>query len=297
MNDNRLAEQKVKVMNCPIVRVVVVEDKLVVCGKEGMVAYEIAKLKNGVTPLISVACSPSQKCFNSVVYDKLRETMYLGCENGSVVGVDVKSGESKVCYEGDVEEGVAILDMDILSSSVLFLGCSNASVLCFDLDKSAVLWRINLSKGEVEKGGDLPELKSTPASVRCTNVKVDPTQKWLLCGCGGNVAKNQGGFVSLWHVEAREAVSAMPMRGCPSGCGWAHGEIILCGSESAVYQYSMKGTLSCHSTLQNMPQVSDMAIFQHPDDLIGSVIALCGNSDSVVLLNGVGRTPFSLKVK
>lgn len=284
-------------MRCGLLKISAIDGRLLVCGKLGLIVLDQSKIFNkqsfDVAPLYSLDASASQKCFNAMKYDSISKRVFLGCEDGSVVVADVTKASSDTVVERDVDDDYAVLDLDV-SSSFIFVGCSNALVQCYDKESYALLWRLNLQKGQVEKAEERVVKGST---LRCTNVLVDPAQKWLICGCGGNLANNEGGFFSLWHIEAREVVSVMPMRGCPSGCGWVHDELVCCGAESTLYQYSLKGLLTSHSTFSNMRLIKDIAVFYHPDDLIGAGIVVCGESEdenAVSVVSKVGRNPISL---
>ncbi len=289
-SDARLPAKRVNVMSGPVARVVQVRGQLFVAGREGLVRVALDTLLPGGT----LRATPQQRCFNGLAWDETTGSLIVGAEDGSLLQVNPKMMESSFLYEPGDGQSSPVLDVAVGPSAV-FAALCNGCVIAVDRETRAAAWRINLRRGEVENA--VTDSPATSGGFRATVVLVDPSGKWLLCGAGSNAASKEGGFLSVWHAETREVISVLPMRSCPSSACWLRGAIICCGAENALYQYDLRGQLVASSITDSLSQGWDVAAYSHPDDVVGSAIAMGGAGGYVLLYTAVGRKPISLQVE
>lgn len=154
--------------------------------------------------------------------------------------------------------------------------CASAAgfIWAFDRETSRPIYKIDLRRGEVVT--TFAESNSVLTSFRASLVRLDPSGKWLLAGCGGN--SKEPGFISIWHgkfvcaaegkhllrgsysppflsAEAREAISVLPLRSVPSGVVWLRGSVVAVGAENAVYQYDLKGKVEASAVLEGVSEI------------------------------------------
>ncbi len=290
--DPRLPTRRVNVFSGLVSRLVLAGESVLVAGRDRLVQLDLATLQS--QPLLLV--TPEQRCFNALSWDAALQAALVGAEDGSIVAVRLgaREGEENSFSFFEPVEGLgsAVLDLAV-SASFVFAALANGCVLAIDRDACSVAWRFNLRRGEVESGSaeQPPSSAQSPGAFRATVVRVDPSGKWLLCGAGGNAASREGGFLSVWHAETREAVSVLPMRSCPSGACWLRGAVVCCGAENALYQYDLRGQLQAWSLTEALTECWDVAVFAHPDDIVGAAIAVGGAGGEVLVFTAVGRKP------
>ena len=296
--DPRLPTRRANVVVGPVSRLLQVEEAVLVAGRDSVARVDLATLQ--ARPLLRV--TPQQRCFNALVFDAAQNAVLVGAEDGSIValrpGAEAEEADEEnapLFFEPLDGQGAAILDL-AASASFVFAALANGTVLAIDRDSRSVAWRFNLRRGEVDSGTSdaaaAAAASVSPGAFRATVVRVDPSGKWLLCGAGGNAGANkEGGFLSVWHAETREAVSVMPLRSCPSGAAWLRGAVICCGAENALYQYDLRGQLQAWSLTESLSECWDVAVHAHPEDIVGAAIAVGGAGSEVLVFTAVGRKP------
>ncbi|WP_424962600.1 PQQ-binding-like beta-propeller repeat protein [Ekhidna sp.] len=79
-----------------------------------------------------------------------QETIYIGCGNGKVYGLDAKSGEVEVEYQ--TEDNSPIRSSPLVEDGKLYFGGWNGVVYCYSLADKELMWKKKTYRGEKPYG-------------------------------------------------------------------------------------------------------------------------------------------------